>query len=122
MGGMATVFLATDLKHNRSVALKLMRSDLYDAAGAHRFLREISIAANLTHPHIVALHDSGEVDGILYYVMPFIDGPTLRTKLRMEGRLETFTAHAQTHLARYLPERVCGEYLEELEKACRFRQ
>src|SRR5262245_64602047 len=62
-GGMAVVYRAIDVKHNRSVALKILRRELYDSTGAQRFLREITIAANLTHPHIVPLHDSGEVDG-----------------------------------------------------------
>src|SRR5215831_9423052 len=84
-GGMAVVYRAIDVKHNRRVALKILRRELYDSIGAQRFLREVTIAANLTHPHIVPLHDSGEADGVLFYVMPFIDGPTLRDKLRAEG-------------------------------------
>ncbi len=87
VGGMATVYRATDLKHQRNVALKILSAALYDSTGAQRFLREITIAANLTHPHILPLHDSGEVDGLLYYVMPFVDGPTLRAKLRTEGTI-----------------------------------
>src|SRR5215831_8081601 len=86
-GGMAVVYRAIDVKHNRRVALKILRRELYDSIGAQRFLREITIAANLTHPHIVPLHDSGEADGALYYVMPLIEGPSLRAKLRAEGRL-----------------------------------
>ncbi len=85
-GGMATVYRAVDQKYQRTVALKVMGGgQRYDAHGAQRFLREITIAANLTHPHILPLHDSGEVDGMPYYVMPFVDGPTLRAKLRTGG-------------------------------------
>jgi len=89
---MATVYLAKDVKHNRSVAVKVLRSDLSATIGAHRFLQEIQIAAGLTHPHIVALHDSGECDGSLYYVMPFVDGESLRSTMLREGRLDLATA------------------------------
>ena len=88
-GGMATVYLAHDVKHDRKVAVKVLRPELAAAIGPERFLREIKIAANLTHPHIVPLHDSGEADGFLYYVMPFIDGESLRQLLQREGRLDT---------------------------------
>lgn len=81
-GGSAIVFLALDTKHNRKVALKVLRPELAVAVGADRFLREIMIAAKLTHPHILPLHDSGEVDGLLYYVMPYLSGPSLRQRLR----------------------------------------
>ncbi len=85
-GGMATVYLARDEKHNRQVAVKVLREDLAASIGADRFLKEIEIAAGLTHPHILALHDSGECDGALYYVMPFVDGESLRSRLvREEG-------------------------------------
>ena len=77
-GGMATVYLAQDLKHDRQVAIKVLRPDLAAALGPERFLREVKIAANLQHPHILPLHDSGEADGFLYYVMPFVDGISLR--------------------------------------------
>ncbi|UCC75159.1 MAG: protein kinase, partial [Gemmatimonadota bacterium] len=73
-GGMATVFLAQDLKHERSVAVKVLRPELAAVLGAERFLREIRIAANLSHPHVLPLHDSGQADGFLYYVMPYIEG------------------------------------------------
>jgi serine/threonine-protein kinase len=73
-GGMATVYLAEDLKHRRKVAVKVRRPEPAAAIGPERFLREIEIAANLTHPHILSLHDSGEAGGFLYYVMPYIDG------------------------------------------------
>jgi eukaryotic-like serine/threonine-protein kinase len=87
-GGMATVYRAVDQKYQRTVALKVMGGgQRYDAHGAQRFLREITIAANLTHPHILPLHDSGEIDGMPFYVMPFVDGPTLRAKLRAGGPL-----------------------------------
>ena len=86
-GGMATVYLARDLKHEREVAIKVLRPDLAAALGPDRFLREIRIAANLTHPHILPLHDSGEADGFLYYVMPFIEGQTLRDRIDKEGEL-----------------------------------
>lgn len=77
-GGMATVYEAIDTRHERRVAIKVMRDDVAAAAGADRFLREIRIAAQLTHPHILPLIDSGEDSGSLFYVMPYIDGETLR--------------------------------------------
>ena len=93
-GGMATVYLADDRKHRRQVALKVLRPDLAASLGAERFLQEIEIAARLTHPHILALHDSGEAAGFLFYVMPFIDGPSLRTRLERERRFELTEALA----------------------------
>ena len=91
-GGMATVFLAQDIKHDRSVALKVLHPELAAALGARRFLREVSIAAHLQHPHILTLIDSGEVPrpgehGLLYYVMPFVDGESLRARLLRERTL-----------------------------------
>lgn len=86
-GGMATVYLAHDLRHDRKVALKVLRDDLTASLGKERFLREINIAAGLTHPHVLPLHDSGEVAGQLYYVMPFVDGQSLRQKLARDGEL-----------------------------------
>ena len=86
-GGMATVFLATDLRHGRKVAIKVIHPDLTAALGPDRFIREISIVAQLTHPNIVPLHDSGAVGPVAYFVMPHIDGPTLRARLREAGRL-----------------------------------
>lgn len=86
-GGMATVFLARDLRHNRSVAIKVLRDELTASLGKERFLREISIAAALTHPHILPLHDSGEAGGLLYYVMPYVEGRSLRERLEDEGEL-----------------------------------
>jgi TolB-like protein/tetratricopeptide (TPR) repeat protein/tRNA A-37 threonylcarbamoyl transferase component Bud32 len=86
-GGMATVYLAEDLKHHRKVAVKVLRPELAAALGTDRFHREIEIAAQLTHPHILALHDSGEVDGFLYYVMPHVEGESLRERLNRETQL-----------------------------------
>jgi serine/threonine-protein kinase len=86
-GGMATVFLAWDVKHRRPVAVKVLRPELAQALGAERFLREIEIAAQLHHPHILPLFDSGEAAGRLYYVMPFVEGESLRQKLTREGAL-----------------------------------
>src|SRR5256886_2693768 len=84
---MATVYLAQDLKHGRPVAIKVLRPELAAALGAERFLREIEIAARLTHPHILPLHDSGEANGFLYYVMPYLEGESLRDRLEREGQL-----------------------------------
>ncbi|MEP6990216.1 MAG: protein kinase [bacterium] len=86
-GGMATVFLARDIRHDRPVAIKVLREDIAQQMGADRFLREIRTTATLNHPHIVPLHDSGEVDGIVYYVMPFIEGESLRERLDRDGQL-----------------------------------
>lgn len=86
-GGMATVYLADDLKHGRQVAIKVMDPRIGAAIGAHRFLREIEIAARLTHPHILPLFDSGAAGEQLYYVMPFIAGESLRARLERESRL-----------------------------------
>ncbi len=86
-GGMATVYLARDSKHGRLVALKVLRPELAATLGPDRFLREIQVAARLTHPHILAVHDSGESDGVLYYVMPYIEGESLRERLSRETRL-----------------------------------
>ncbi len=81
-GGMATVYLAIDQKHKRRVAVKVMRPELAATLGADRFLREVEIAGQLSHPHILPMHDSGESDGLLYYVMPYVPGETLREKLQ----------------------------------------
>jgi len=86
-GGMATVYLARDLRHGRRVAIKTLRAELAASIGADRFLREIRLAANLQHPNVLALYDSGEADGILYYVMPFIEGESLRDRLNREQQL-----------------------------------
>ncbi|MBM3502050.1 MAG: hypothetical protein FJX74_25640, partial [Armatimonadetes bacterium] len=87
-GGMATVWLAHDLKHDRDVALKILRPELAASLGTERFLAEIRTTARLQHPHIVPLFDSGEADGFLYYVMPCIDGESLRARLDRETRLD----------------------------------
>ena len=86
-GGMATVYLAQDLKHDRKVAIKVLKPELAVAIGAERFLAEIKTTANLQHPHILALHDSGEVNGTVFYVMPFVDGESLRDRLDREKQL-----------------------------------
>jgi serine/threonine protein kinase/Tol biopolymer transport system component len=86
-GGMATVYLAEDLKHHRKVAVKVLRPDLAAALGPDRFLQEIEIAAQLQHPNILPLFDSGDAAGFLFYVMPRIEGPSLRDKLAKEGEL-----------------------------------
>jgi eukaryotic-like serine/threonine-protein kinase len=93
-GGMAVVYLADDLRHNRRVAIKFIQPELAQAVGAARFLREIEIAAQLTHPHIVPLFDSGEADGRLFYVMPFLEGESLRDRLRRERQLPVHEAIA----------------------------
>ena len=86
-GGMATVYLADDLKHHRKVALKVLKPELAVVVGAERFLAEIKVTANLQHPHILPLHDSGEADSFLYYVMPYVRGETLRDRLDREKQL-----------------------------------
>jgi len=86
-GGMATVYLSHDLRHDRKVALKVLREDLSASLGKERFLREIKVAAALQHPHILPLYDSGAADNLLFYVMPYVDGPSLRDKLAKEGEL-----------------------------------
>jgi Tol biopolymer transport system component len=86
-GGMATVYLAQDLKHHRMVALKVLRPELAASLGPARFLHEIEIAAQLQHPHILPLLDSGEADGFLYYVMPYVEGDSLRERLTQKGEL-----------------------------------
>jgi serine/threonine protein kinase len=91
-GGMATVHLARDVRHNRHVAVKVLKPELATSLGAERFLQEIRIAARLMHPHVIPLHDSGYEAGFLYYVMPLIDGESLRTRLNRDKRLDTATA------------------------------
>jgi Tol biopolymer transport system component/tRNA A-37 threonylcarbamoyl transferase component Bud32 len=86
-GGMATVYLAHDLRHERKVAIKVLRPDLAAVIGAERFLREIKTIAHLQHPHILGLIDSGELGGTAYYVMPFVEGESLRDRLRREKQL-----------------------------------
>ena len=84
-GGMATVYLADDLKHNRKVALKVLKPELAAVVGAERFLAEIQVTANLQHPHILPLFASGEADGFLFYVMPYVEGDTLKDRLDRTG-------------------------------------
>ncbi|MGQ0733322.1 MAG: protein kinase domain-containing protein, partial [Acidobacteriota bacterium] len=86
-GGMATVYLAKDLRHNRHVALKVLKPELAAAVGAERFLGEVETTASLQHPHILPLHDSGQADAFLFYTMPYVEGETLRQRLDREGRL-----------------------------------
>src|SRR5438093_2177803 len=83
-GGMATVYLAHDLKHKRRVALKVLKPELAAVLGAQRFLQEIQLTANLQHPHILPLYDSGSADGALFYVMPLVQGESLRDRLDRE--------------------------------------
>ena len=86
-GGMATVSLAEDVKHSRKVALKVLKPELAAVVGAERFLAEIQVTANLQHPHILPLFDSGEADGFLFYVMPFVEGETLKERIDREKQL-----------------------------------
>src|SRR2546427_2065139 len=86
-GGMATVYLTHDLRHDRRVAVKVLRPEVTTAIGAERFLREIKVAARLQHPHILPLHDSGVAGDSLYYVMPYVAGETLRARLPRERQL-----------------------------------
>ena len=91
---MATVYLADDIKHHRQVAVKVLQADLAASVGAERFLTEIRIVAQLTHPHILALHDSGEAGGFIYYVMPHIGGGSLRQRLERDGPMDLSAALA----------------------------
>ena len=95
-GGMATVYLASDLKHRRTVAIKVLRPEIASLLGPDRFVREVEIAARLNHPHILALHDSGDADGFLFYVMPYVAGESLRHRLDREKQLSLDEALAIT--------------------------
>jgi serine/threonine-protein kinase len=86
-GGMATVYLAEDLKHRRRVAVKVLRPELAAALGGERFLREIETTANLRHPHILPLYDSGDANGTLFYVMPYVEGESLQDRMAREKQL-----------------------------------
>src|SRR5437016_14518712 len=86
-GGTATVYLATDLRHNRKVALKVLNPDLGAVLGVERFLSEIQVTANLQHPNLLPLFDSGEANGLLFYVMPYVEGESLRARLQREKQL-----------------------------------
>ena len=105
---MATVYLAHDLKHERQVAIKVLRTDVANAIGAQRFLTEIRTTANLQHPHILPLFDSGAVDGVLFYVMPFVDGESLRERIARESRMPVADAV-----------RIAGEVARALDHAHR---
>jgi tRNA A-37 threonylcarbamoyl transferase component Bud32/tetratricopeptide (TPR) repeat protein len=107
-GGMAIVYLARDLRHERPVALKLLRPDLAGALGPDRFVREIALTARLDHPHILPVFDSGAADGLLWYVMPYVQGESLRDRIRREGRLPVQDAL-----------RIAGEVADALEYAHR---
>ena len=91
---MATVYLAEDLRHGRQVAIKVLRPELAATLGPERFFREIQVAARLQHPHILPLLDSGEAGGFLYYVMPYVEGESLRERLAREGELPVHDAVA----------------------------
>jgi serine/threonine-protein kinase len=86
-GGMATVYLARDLRHDRNVAIKVLRDEVAESLARDRFIRETQLAARLNHPHVLPLYDSGEADGILYFVMPLMQGQTLRDRLDADGQL-----------------------------------
>src|SRR5947208_7970186 len=86
-GGMATVYLARDVRHNRNVALKVLNPELGAVVGVERFLSEIQVTANLQHPNLLPLFDSGGADGMLFYVMPYIEGESLRKRLQREKQL-----------------------------------
>ena len=108
-GGMATVYLADDIKHERKVALKVLKPELAAVVGAERFLSEIKVTANLNHPHILPLHDSGEADGFLFYAMPYVEGESLRDRIDREKqlpvdeavRIATAVANALDHAHRH---------------------
>ncbi|HYW32951.1 MAG TPA: serine/threonine-protein kinase, partial [Gemmatimonas sp.] len=91
-GGMATVYLAHDLKHDRKVAIKILREELSATLGGDRFLREIRIAAQLQHPNILPLLDSSAEDGLLFYVMPYVSGQSLRERITRDGALQVHEA------------------------------
>ena len=86
-GGMSAVFLAQDVRHDRAVAIKVLHPELAASLGPERFLQEIRLAARLNHPHILPLFDSGDAKGLLYYVMPYVEGESLRERLDREGQL-----------------------------------
>src|SRR5687767_16010942 len=92
-GGMATVYLARDVRHKRNVALKVLNPELGAVLGTERFLAEIQVTANLQHPNLLPLFDSGEVNGLLFYVMPYIEGESLRARLDREKQLPVDEAH-----------------------------
>src|SRR5688500_15679849 len=87
VGGMATVYLAEDLRHSRKVAVKVLKPELAEALSAERFLREIEVMARLRHAHILPLYDSGRADDCLYYIMPYVEGESLRARLDRDAQL-----------------------------------
>src|SRR5688500_19790116 len=97
-GGMATVYLARDLKHGRRVAIKVLRPELAARLGSERFLQEIKVTASLQHPNILPLYDSGATDEFLYYVMPYVAGESLRAKMRHDGQDRKSTRLNSSHL------------------------
>ena len=103
-GGMGTVYVADDLKHDRPVAIKVLSPRTAERIGTDRFHQEIRIAASLNHPHIVALHDSGEADGLLFYVMPHVEGESLRDRLDRGQRLITIKGPSGTGKTRLAAE------------------
>ena len=113
-GGMAVVMLARDRKHQRQVAIKVLRPELSQSLGTDRFLREIEVAARLTHPHILPVFDSGRLpasagdDGLLYYVMPYVEGGSLRAWLQREAQLPVELALRLTYVASGVVVRGCG--------------
>jgi serine/threonine-protein kinase len=102
-GGMATVYLADDLRHERKVALKVLKPELAAVVGAERFLAEIKTTANLQHPHILPLYDSGEAGSFLFYVMPYVQGETLRDRLDRERQLPVEEAVALSSIVTSSP-------------------
>jgi len=113
-GGTATVYLAQDLKHARPVALKVLRPDVTEVLGATQFLREIRIAARLTHPNILSVHDSGKAGGLLYYVMPYIAGDSLRERIRRRVREHTSPHHVPRRIVQVadIPRTISGKITE----------
>src|SRR5688572_17003470 len=97
MGGMGEVYLADDVRHQRRVALKLLRPEVAYSLGSERFLREIEIASRLRHPHILPVYDSGDLDGALFFVMPLVEGESLRARLNREKQLPLDHALRITH-------------------------
>ena len=95
-GGMAVVYLARDVRHNRNVALKVLNPELGAVLGVERFLAEIQVTANLSHPNLLPLFDSGEANGLLYYVMPYVEGESLRKRLMREKQLAVDEAVSAT--------------------------
>jgi serine/threonine-protein kinase len=107
-GGMATVYLAHDCKHARRVALKVLRPELAMSIGADRFLHEIEVVAHLHHPHILPLYDSGEADGLLYYVMPFVEGESLRDRIERREPMDVDEAALRRPDTRPNSRLLCG--------------